>query len=340
MKKKCLELLVCPSCRGKMDFEPFTEEEGETKEGLFSCGCGKSYPVVNYVPRMLANALFFHPEFAERHKERLGNAMPSKEEMKKYERLYRQTKERFEFQWKTWGREEKIYGRTREEERKFFFEDQQCREDKDFDFKGKLVLEGGCGHGRYVQMMAEMGAEAFGIDLGQGVEVARERNAGLKNAHIVQADILNLPFPEGIFDYVYSIGVIHHTPDTKKAFSELAHRVKKGGILKIWVYPKESPLWEASQPAIRMFTSRLPPRALYYASYAAVPLLCLKTPYSGTTPGKNTWKECVQCIYDWYSPEYQTHHSEEELAGWFSQEGFLGLSFAKTKAGASGVRAK
>lgn len=339
MKKRLAQLLVCPKCKSGLELEVFGEDS-EIREGILRCNCGSLYPIVNYIPRMLKNALSFHPDFISTHERRLGSVAISKEDMERYERLYRQTKERFEFQWKTWGKEEKIYGRTKEEEKRDYFNVYKCKQESEGYFKGKLVLEGGCGHGRYVQMMAELGAEVIGVDLGEGVEVAHGRVSKHQNAHIVQADILALPFREGQFDYVYSLGVIHHTPDTRRAFSCLASLVRNGGLMKIWVYPKEAAWWEISQPAIRSITTRLPPKLLYYLAYPAVPLLYFVRTYSGTTPAKNSWRECVQCIYDWYSPEYQTHHTEEEVAGWFGEEGFSDFSFSTVRTGVSGAKAR
>jgi SAM-dependent methyltransferase len=54
------------------------------------------------------------------------------------------------------------------------------------------------------------------------------------------ADSETLPFPDGVFDVVYSFGVIHHTPDTKCAARELVRVLKPGGVLKVMVYHRRS----------------------------------------------------------------------------------------------------
>ncbi|MBN8129440.1 methyltransferase domain-containing protein, partial [Vibrio vulnificus] len=78
-----------------------------------------------------------------------------------------------------------------------------------------------------------------GIDLGAGVESAFALTRNLPNAHIVQCDIFKLPLKRA-FDYAFTVGVLHHTPDPKKAFLSLAGKVKAGGHISAWVYGAEN----------------------------------------------------------------------------------------------------
>lgn len=82
------------------------------------------------------------------------------------------------------------------------------------DMAGKIVLDGGCGMGRYLRMAAEFTpALLVGIDLSGAVVAAHEMTAGLDRVAIVQGDLLRPPFASGSFDHIYSIGVLDHTPD-------------------------------------------------------------------------------------------------------------------------------
>src|SRR5579883_787181 len=94
------------------------------------------------------------------------------------------------------------------------------------DLSGLLVLDAGCGGGRYARLAGRHGARVVGVDLSAAVEKAAELCADLPNVSIVQADLLDLPVAEGAFDLVYSIGVLHHTPDPRRAFAQIARRVK------------------------------------------------------------------------------------------------------------------
>jgi SAM-dependent methyltransferase len=76
----------------------------------------------------------------------------------------------------------------------------------------------------------------IGIDLSQAVDAAQRNNADNRRVHIVQADIYNLPFKANTFDFIYSVGVLHHLPDPEKGFQFLIPFLIRGGSLFIWVY--------------------------------------------------------------------------------------------------------
>src|SRR5262249_30302717 len=105
------------------------------------------------------------------------------------------------------------------------------------DLAGRLVLDAGVGAGRVSEIMARWGAHVIGVDLSYAVDVARENLAGLRNVLVVQADIGRLPFLSGTFDAIVSIGVLHHTPDTRRYFLALLPFLKPGGTIAVWVYP-------------------------------------------------------------------------------------------------------
>lgn len=109
--------------------------------------------------------------------------------------------------------------------------------------KGKKVLEIGCSVGTDLSQFAKAGADVTGIDLtSAGIELAKKRFQVLGlQGDLRVADAENLPFADNTFDIVYSFGVLHHTPDTKKAINEEAYRVlKPGGKAVIILYHKVS----------------------------------------------------------------------------------------------------
>jgi ubiquinone/menaquinone biosynthesis C-methylase UbiE len=105
------------------------------------------------------------------------------------------------------------------------------REFAQFDTaRGRRVLEVGVGLGADHQKFAEVGAELYGIDLTErAVAHTRSRLAlfGL-GSNLSTGDAEHLDFPDDAFDLVYSWGVLHHSPDTPQAISEV-HRVLKHG---------------------------------------------------------------------------------------------------------------
>ena len=103
--------------------------------------------------------------------------------------------------------------------------------------RGKLVLDAGVGAGRYTEILAGWGATVVGVDLSYAVEAAHVHFRHRPEVLIAQADIGRLPFAPGTFDLIISIGVLHHTPDTRSYFSALPRLLKPGGEIAIWVYP-------------------------------------------------------------------------------------------------------
>src|SRR6184192_1986771 len=81
------------------------------------------------------------------------------------------------------------------------------------DLRGKRVLDAGFGMGRFAEIAADAGAEVHAVDLSEAVFAARGNLRQRANVHIYRADIMALPFRERTFDFIYSLGVLHHTPN-------------------------------------------------------------------------------------------------------------------------------
>lgn len=102
--------------------------------------------------------------------------------------------------------------------------------------------------------------EIFGVELSDCVDEAYENTREFLNAHIIQADVMNLPFQHSIFDLVFSEGVLHHTPDTKAALIYLINYLKAGGEMAIYVYKAKGPLREFCDDYIRQYSTKLSPK--------------------------------------------------------------------------------
>ncbi len=235
MKERLLDLLACPKCGGDILPAYASQFDGrEIIEGVLTCKkCAREYKVVRGVPR-----------FAD---------------LAKVDQDKAATAENFGWQWTNFTQEDPKYNEQ--------FLGWLQPVEKEF-FKNKIVLEGGCGKGRHTKLAAEWGAkDVVGIDLGDGVESAFALTRHLPNAHIVQCDIFKLPLKRA-FDYAFSIGVLHHTPDPKRAFVSLAGKVKKGGHISAWVYGAENNEWITKyvNPIREGFTSKISQPALYQLS--------------------------------------------------------------------------
>jgi len=196
------------------------------------------------------------------------------------------------------------------------------------DLRGKLVLDAGVGAGRYADVVSRWGADVVGIDLSYAVEAACKNFLDRPNVWIAQADIGRLPFNAQSFDAIYSIGVLHHTPDTEAYFKKLVPLLKPGGTIAIWVYPKEGDYVTRSE-WIR-FVNKIPPRMFYTWCRWFVPWAQarLDRPLVGmarrlfpfSTQGLGLENDILD-TFDGYSPKYHGIHSPEEVERWFYDMG-------------------
>lgn len=204
---------------------------------------------------------------------------------------------------------------------------------------GKLVLDVGCGMGRFAEVATRWGARVVGVDLSLAAEVAEE-NLKERQAAFFQADVFKLPFAPESFDYIYSLGVLHHTPDCKAAFQSLPRFLKPGGRIAIWLYSKYNN-WYKMSDVYRKVTRRMPPKLLHKLCYGVIPLygvhrVLKKVPLVGRlTSGALAYvipmahnpdpKWRVLDTFDWYSPWYQSKHTYEEVFRWFEESGLEDL---------------
>lgn len=213
------------------------------------------------------------------------------------------------------------------------------------DVAGRLILDVGCGMGRFVDVISRWGGNVVGVDLSQAVEAAYANVGGRENVRILQADLFRLPFRLGSFDIVYSIGVLHHTPDCEKAFRQLVPLVHPGGRLCIWVYGTMAP-WERFARLYRRVTVHMPPRLLHTLCNVAIPwyYVCrvprlgrlLWTVFPTSLHPNPRWR--VLDTFDWYSPRYQSLHTFPEVFRWFRSEGLVDISLFDFPVAVAGTR--
>jgi len=198
------------------------------------------------------------------------------------------------------------------------------------ELRGLRVLDAGCGGGRYCQVAAEAGANVVGADHTSAVEKASKLCGHLPNVKLVQADLKHLPFAERSFDFVFSIGVMHHDRDTKAVFDAVARMVKPGGRMAVWLYRRNTFWQEWLNAALRnrttrMSSERLEPYCRLGALFGGIPLVkqtLSKIINFSTHPH---WENRVCDTFDWYAPQYQFHHTTDELCQWFAAAGFTDL---------------
>ncbi len=216
-------------------------------------------------------------------------------------------------------------------------------------FPGKRGLDAGCGFGRHMYHAHRFGARMVGLDFSRAIERAREVTLELDGVKLVQGDILRPPFAPASFDFVYSLGVLHHTVDPEGGFQALRTLVRPGGSIFVWVYSKSRRWTNTLLEGARAITSRLPlplTRALSWGG-AAIDWVFFIWPYRllrglfGAAVDKVTLPHIrayarypFQVAYaDWFdrlSAPIRNYYNGEDLKGWAERAGLENVTISQT----------
>jgi SAM-dependent methyltransferase len=211
-------------------------------------------------------------------------------------------------------------------------------------FRGKRVLDAGCGSGRHAYYAAKYGAEVVAVDLSDAIDVAYKNTRHIGTVYTVQADVYNLPFAQESFDFVYSIGVLHHLADPEGAFRNLLRYLKPGGEIQIYLYwsPESQPVKKAMLSAVsaaRRVTTRLPHRLLYWISYPlaalahagfVIPYRVLRSARSTATLAERLpmrqyvdypFQVCVNDQFDRFSAPIENRYTRAQVMAWLARAG-------------------
>jgi len=213
MKLWVLELLVCPRCAGEVALRLDGEKSSgdDVIEGRLSCpSCGCAYPITNGIPRFVGAD--------ENYAENFG------------------------YQWQLFSAAQidRLGGHG--------LSGARLLNDTKWEpawISGKIILDAGCGAGRFADELAQAGARVVACDLSSAVDACKAtagETAGHSNNRgevtVIQANLLALPFKPGVFDAVHCAGVIQHTPEPAKIMQSLSAYLKSSGRLFYNFYEK------------------------------------------------------------------------------------------------------
>lgn len=102
--------------------------------------------------------------------------------------------------------------------------------------KAKRVLDVGCGTGRWTKYVAKYAVTVDAIDPSKAIEVAAVLLKDCENVRLSRASVDNLPFANESFDFVFSLGVLHHVPDTQLAMQRCVEKLKPNGYFLTYLY--------------------------------------------------------------------------------------------------------
>ena len=207
-------------------------------------------------------------------------------------------------------------------------------------------MDAGCGMGRFLEIAASGSAQVIGIDMSFSVDAARFNLKKFQNVHLIQGDIFNPPLALGRFDFIYSIGVLHNTPDPKKAFLSIKSLLSKDGMIAIWLHPKARSFRLLTlSTVIRFFTSRVRPQFLINWIERVVPTLLplVRAPFIGSLLKGRLIPICdykgqlplnKDQLLEWsildtfnnLSARYLYSYRPDEINAWFIEAGLCDIS--------------
>jgi SAM-dependent methyltransferase len=212
------------------------------------------------------------------------------------------------------------------------------------DMQDKWVLDVGCGSGRFAEVALSTGAHVVALDYSSAIDACFENLKHYPRLYVVQGDIYALPFAPESFDYVYSLGVLQHTPDVAKAFASLPPVVAKGGRLCVDVYYKRIRSILHSKYLVRPITRRMSNDKLFRVLKRSVPTLLMFSNSLGLLPGlgvilkrflpvanySGIYPLSVAQLQEWalldtfdmLSPKYDFPQSPRTIRGWMEKSGF------------------
>jgi SAM-dependent methyltransferase len=316
MNVELLEYLACPGCGGEAPFDveiSAQHADGEIEEGVLTCpACDAQYPVTGGIPRFVDQADDYCDNFG--------------------------------FQWQQW-REIQIDRLS-----DHHLSETRFLSDTGWDpewIRGKLILDGGCGAGRFADIAASLGARVVACDLSAAIDACSETTSGHEGrVNCVQASLFELPFRKDLFDGIYCLGVIQHTPDPERVVRELAGCVKPGGRIAVNFY--EEGLWRRLQIvkyALRLVTPRLKIDTTLRLSRLLVAMLFPLTAFLSKIPKlrilnhfipiaavhapeltrEQQYQWTLLDTFDWYSPRYELRQKYRRISQVLEASGMIRL---------------
>jgi SAM-dependent methyltransferase len=210
---------------------------------------------------------------------------------------------------------------------------------------GETILEAGSGAGRFTEILATTGAEILSFDLSSAVDANFANNGHNANVQIFQGDLFDIPAREQSVDKVLCLGVIQHTPDPEAAFRSLARYVRPGGQIVIDSYASRLRSMLSWKYLLRPITTRMDKERLYWVIAKLAPPMGPMSIFLRRTFGKaglrllpivqyddlglppelnREW--AIMDTFDMLSPVHDHPQSVQTVKRWFQQAGLIDIA--------------
>lgn len=260
----------------------------------------------------------------------------------------------FGFQWSKWNKtqfESENLGKLMSGYTKKMFNQNTSLDKK--NVKKKLILDMGCGSGRFTDILLRRNATVVAIDNSLSINNVKKNFLKQKN-HIfcVQCDVLKLPFKEKVFDHSFSIGVLHHTPAPFKGVKEAFRVLKNKSTFSLCVYTKNGfydfpsviflrKVINVLKPIFGLYPARIYTLIFvnfhfYLSKFSFILSKILKIFFPVIILPDKNWSYLD--TFDSISPKYQSTHTEKEVKKWMKKSGFININ--KTSWGQTSIKAE
>lgn len=307
MHSSLLRIIACPSCAQSLSLDAAESIGDRVKTGSLRCAGGHRFRIERFVPRFVPD-----DQYAAS----------------------------FGMQWNRFRRTQlDRYNGTRISRDRFV----QVTGWEPESLRGRLVLDAGCGAGRFAQVALDHGAELVAMDLSNAVDACHDNLASNDRLHVIQASIYNPPFRAATFDRLYSIGVLQHTPDVERAVKALPALLKPDGMLAYWIYEKKLVSLLMPKYPLRLISTRIPAGRLFSILEKWVPgLLKLSNAvdriplagpylrklvpvanYTGMLPltAQQIQEWALLDTFDWLAPAYDRPQTFSTVKRWLEEAG-------------------
>ena len=309
--------------------------------GIMLCKNNHFFPIIRSIPRLFENSInvFYNnlqphlTKLTDEIKNHLNKSILNNDDH--FQKKFLHTQESFSSEWEHVGSDERAWGRSSEERKNLFIQSF----DIEFDnLYGKKLFDAGCGHGEVEQALIDSGLEIFAMDLSFSVDQIQNQlnklsDKGGSYCYLVQGNIHSTPFKNGVFDFVHSAGVLHHTPDTLKGFRKITKCLKLNGLCFIELYSTDHKnsldhIIYYINNLIRKISIKIPHKLLHFICFLATPWFWVYINLFNVIINKNkyikrTLRELELSLFDALSPIYAWHHTTDEVKDWFQDVGYI-----------------